>query len=148
MVYRITQVDADDEAETILELHRDCFVTREYLPDFYRGWWWLAYDGFEPVAFAGMESRPAYQPKTDCDVYTGYLCRSGVRNDHRGHGLQLRLIRARERKARELGLQWMVSDTTDNVASANTLINAGYKLFVPVRPWAMKSSLYWKKELQ
>lgn len=147
-MYQLKRIDAEDESDTLLELNKACFTCGEYIPKFTRGWWWIAYNNFDPVAFCGLTKDPAYHPiKGAQDV--GYLVRSGVRKDHRGHGLQLRLIRVREKKARELGLQWMVSDTSDgNMASANTLINAGYKLFKPPRKWAFKNGLYWKKELQ
>jgi len=41
----------------------------------------------------------------------------------------------------------MISDTTDNVHSANNLIKAGYKLLEPSAPWANTDSLYWAKKL-
>ena len=144
-MYRIRRANPEEgDNEVILELHRKCFTSGEYIPDFDEGWWWLCYRDYDPVGFCGLE-------KTIDRVYgndLGYLCRSGVREDHRGKGLQLRMIRVRERKAREVGCTAMLTDTNDNPKSGNTLIRAGYKLFVPTKPWAMKTSLYWKKELQ
>ena len=64
-----------------------------------------------------------------------------------GHGLQLRLINARLRKAKELGWAWCITDTTDNPASANSLINAGFKLYTPANPWGFARALYWKRKL-
>jgi hypothetical protein len=40
-----------------------------------------------------------------------------------------------------------VTDTTDDVASANSLIKAGYTLYTPAQPWALSNSLYWRKWL-
>jgi GNAT superfamily N-acetyltransferase len=78
----------------------------------------------------------------------GYLARAGVYRDYRGKGLQARLIRVRERKARELGLTHMVSDThKDNWASANSLIRCGYRMYQPDEPWALDNSIYWIKKL-
>jgi len=39
----------------------------------------------------------------------------------------------------------MVSDTTDNPASANNFIRAGYRLYRPEYPWAYSNTLYWRK---
>jgi GNAT superfamily N-acetyltransferase len=142
MSIRLRSVDGfdDDIGETLKQLHDDCFgdTAPQINPE--EGFWWLAYDGREPVAFAGMEASNAV-------CCAGYLSRSGVRADYRGQGLQLRLIRAREGKARRLGWSLLRTDTTDNPASSNTLIKAGYRLFMPEVPWAFAHSLYWKKNL-
>jgi len=110
-----------------------------YKPD--RGHWWVAYaeDG-KPVGFAGLVRSTRW---TD----TGYLCRAGVLDEFTGHGLQRRLILARIRKAKELGWNWLITDTTDNPASSNSLINCGFKLYEPSSPWAFKNSLYWKRKI-
>lgn len=104
------------------------------------GHWWIAWKGKEAAGFAGLRL-------SKTTPGTGYLHRSGVLPRHRGHGLQVRLIRMREAKARELGQKRMVTDTTDNIASANSLIRAGYRLYRPEGKWAFVESLYWEKEL-
>ena len=103
-----------------------------------RGHWWIAYaaDG-KPVAFAGLVRSIKW---TD----TGYLCRAGVLDEFTGNGLQLRLIKARLKQARKLGWNWCITDTTNNPASSNSLINAGFKLYTPSNPWSYKNALYWK----
>ena len=53
------------------------------------------------------------------------------RGKHCGHGLQLRLMRAVEARARLNGWCSVISDTTDNMYSANNFIRAGYRLFSP-----------------
>src|SRR5262249_30247852 len=110
MTYKVRRVDADEEIETLDELHSICFAKGTPKPDYTKGYWWLAYKRFEPVGFGGLY-------KYRYGNSAGYLVRSGVRKDHRGHGLQTRLIKVRERKARELGWTWMVTDTTDNIHS-------------------------------
>lgn len=106
-----------------------------------RGHWWIAYAPCgKPVAFAGIVRSIRW---TD----TGYLCRAGVMDGFTGHGLQLRLIQARLRKAKELGWAWCITDTTDNPASANSLINAGFKLYTPANPWGFPRALYWKRKI-
>jgi hypothetical protein len=64
-----------------------------------------------------------------------------------GNGLQLRLMRALESRARHNGWSFVVSDTTDNLASANNFICAGYRLYQPQTPWAWPNSLYWRKPI-
>jgi GNAT superfamily N-acetyltransferase len=110
-----------------------------YQPD--RGHWWVAYaqDG-KPVGFAGLVRSIKW---TD----TGYLCRAGVAPGYTGHGLQKRLILARIRKAKELGWNWLITDTTNNPASSNSLINAGFKIYEPYSPWSFKNAIYWKRKV-
>jgi phage terminase large subunit len=63
------------------------------------------------------------------------------------NGLQLRLMRSMEARARNNGWNSVVSDTTDNVASANNFIRAGYRLYRPQHPWAWPNTLYWRKSI-
>lgn len=105
-----------------------------------KGWWWILYDGQYPVAFCGM-----YPSSTWGN--TGYLCRAGVLKNWRGKGLQKRLIRVRERKARKLGWTHLVTDTYDNPASANSLIGCGYRSYLPRNPWGADGVAYWIKRL-
>ena len=107
-----------------------------YKPD--RGHWWIAYteDG-KPIAFAGLVRSITW---TD----TGYLCRAGVMDGYTGHGLQKRLIRVRQTQARKLGWNWLITDTTANPASSNSLINAGFKIYTPANKWSFRNAIYWK----
>jgi hypothetical protein len=57
------------------------------------------------------------------------------------NGLQLRLMRALESRARRIGCDAVVSDTTDNLVSANNFIRAGYRLYQPPSPWAWPNTL-------
>jgi GNAT superfamily N-acetyltransferase len=145
MLYRIREVDAseDDIAETIREFNkmepqwpalRDNELEGEHC------YWWLAYLDKDPVAFAGVV--PSYRYEN-----AGYLKRSGVLPDHRGHGLQKRFFKVREQKARKIGWTMLVSETTDTIWSGNNFIRAGYMMFEPSERWAFKNSLYWKKVL-
>ena len=111
-----------------------------YKPD--RGHWWIAYaaDG-KPVAFAGLVRSIKW---TD----TGYLCRAGVLDGYTGHGLQKRLILARVKQARKLGWNWLITDTTNNPASSNSLINAGFKIYTPANKWSFRNAIYWKYKVQ
>jgi GNAT superfamily N-acetyltransferase len=152
--YRITEVDAsdDDVAEIIHTLNN----TQEQWPklldeelDGHHCYWWLA---FAPVTngskldmayvagFAGIV--PAiHTPRA------GYFKRVLVTPDHQGHGLQLRFMRALERKARAVGWEQIVSETTDAVYSANNFVRSGYEIFDPEPRWAFENSIYWRKKL-
>ncbi len=140
--YRIREVDGQDEevAETLTELHRLTFFDSARIPEFDRGHWWLAFREALPIAFAGMVTS-----MHACNA--GYFTRVGVLRKHCGRGLQLRLMRAMESRVRRNGWSWVVSDTTDNIASANNFICAGYRLYRPQHPWAWPNTLYWRKSV-
>ena len=142
-MYRIHEVDGndDDVADTLVELHQLTFLDAAPVPKFDQGHWWLAFRGPEPVAFAGIIS--------STHVFNaGYFCRVGVLGKHCGHRLQLRLMRAMEARARRSGWWSIISDTTDNMHSANNFIRSGYRLFSPRNPWAWPHTLYWRKDVK
>jgi hypothetical protein len=56
-------------------------------------------------------------------------------------------MRAIETRARQNGWSSIVSDTTDNVISANNFIKAGYQLYLPQYPWGWEQTLYWRKRI-
>jgi hypothetical protein len=142
-VYKIREVDAsyDDVSEEIAFLHR---MTSSFPPidqeDFDNGFWWIGYFEAKPVSFAGIVPSTIFRNGV-------YFKRVGVLHEHRGRRLQLRHMQTMERKARASGYGMIVSDTTNNLQSANNFIRAGYELFEPGYPWAFEHSLYWKKAL-
>ena len=142
MTYRFSLVDLDDEEAVALlrGLHEESFGDAAPVPELDYGWWWVGRDGREPVAFCGLV-------ESTIGPGVGYLKRAGVLRSHRGRGLQRRMLSIRERRARRAGLSSVITDTTDNVPSANNLIKAGYKLFNPVVRWSFQHSLYWRKDL-
>jgi len=142
-MYRIREVDGHDEeiADTLADLHRLTFFDGAPIPEFEQGHWWLALHQTMPVGFAGVvASTHAYN--------AGYFCRVGVLKKHCGNALQLRLMRALESRSRHNGWCCIVSDTTDNLASANNFIRAGYRLYQPQHPWAWPNTLYWRKSIK
>jgi hypothetical protein len=104
------------------------------------GNWWIAYQDNQPIGFAGIVPSARWS-----DV--GYLCRSGVIFSARGRGTQKRLIRVRQIFAKKMGWSWLITDTTDNPPSSNSLISCGFKLYDPSIPWGGKNTLYWRKKL-
>jgi hypothetical protein len=142
-MYRISEVDGHDDeiADTLADLHRLTFFSGASVPGFDQGHWWLVYHKAIPVAFAGLV------PSTRA-FNAGYFCRVGVLKSHRGNALQLRLTRTLEARARRNGWNCIVSDTTENLASANNFIRAGYRLYQPQSPWAWPNTLYWRKPIR
>jgi hypothetical protein len=139
-MYRIREVEGADEEDVLTCLHQLTFCDAAKVPSFEEGFWWLAYEDDVAVAFAGMIPSTVYP---QC----GYFIRVGVLPRCAG-GLQLRFMRALERKAKRLGWERIVSDTwIDNVRSANNFIKAGWKLMTPETAWAFQHSLYWSKTL-
>ena len=125
-MYRIRKVDGQDEdiADVLAEIHRLTFFDTATIPSFEHGHWWLAYRGNLPVGCAGV-----------------------IASTHAHHAgdLQLRFMRAMETQVRRNGWTSVISDTTDNLASANNFIRAGYRLYQPRDPWAWPHTLYWRK---
>ncbi len=105
------------------------------------GYWWLVYHkGHIPVAFAGMVEMNPFSGY-------GYLKRCLTKPDHYGHGLQFRLMCAREAKARQLGWTHLVSECLEeNTYSSANFRRAGFVQTFPEQPWA-KDSIYWLKVL-
>ncbi len=104
------------------------------------GLWWIAKDFDKLAGFAGMIPSVRWAD-------TIYLCRAGVVPAYRGKGLQKKLIRVRVNKAKRLGYKWVITDTTDNPASSNSLVGYGFRLFEPTRPWAFPNSLYFRLKI-
>ena len=125
--------------EIVARLHFETLPKIPF-PGVWPSWWWIAWDGEKPAAFAFMCGSDRYEN-------TGYFGRVGVLEEYRGQGLQRRLMRAAEKKARELGWTAMVSDTRDKPYSAANFERMGYVAFTPETPWDYKHSIYWRKEL-
>jgi predicted acetyltransferase len=105
------------------------------------GYWWIASQDGVDCGFAGLVYSSRW---SDC----GYLVRCGVLPNHRGFGLQKKFIRVRIRQAKALGLNWLITSTYDNPASANSLISCGFKMFNPTNPWMAKNTSYWRLKLE
>jgi L-amino acid N-acyltransferase YncA len=103
-------------------------------------YWWIAENSAgQPIAFAGLK---------EVNGQTGFLCRVGVNKNKRGEGIQKKLIRVREAKAKKLGLRWLITYCHPaNLASANNLIACGMKLYSPQNPYGVPGALYFRKQL-
>lgn len=127
------------EVGRLRDLHSLCFPHDTH-PDYGRGTWFLAMAGDTVAGFAGMQPEPSWPGAV-------YLCRAGVLPRFTGQGLQRRLIRARERAAREQGFTRSFTTTLENPASANNLIREGYLTYLPNVPWGAPGTIYWRKAL-
>lgn len=139
---QIRIIPVDSAYKALIDLQLTCLPGDE--PETAQnGWWWLAVDeDGQAVGFAGMRPSDRWQR-------TMYLCRAGVIPGYRGRGIQKRLIRARLAKARALGNTHAITDcTTENPASARSLIAAGFRPYWPQVPWGLPHSIYWIKKLE
>jgi GNAT superfamily N-acetyltransferase len=126
----------------VLPLDAECFPS-DYRPVLENSLWWVVWHGKEPVGYAGLRVCEGAQNKG-----LGFLSRAGVVREHRGRGLQRRLIRAREVEARALGLVELVTYVAHwNCPSINSLVACGYRFYRPAAKWGGASSVYLKKML-
>ena len=139
MQIKIIDATVLENYDLLNDLQKEC-LPHDDLYNVLDGWWWIAYDNDLPIGFSGLVRSKRWSD-------TGYFCRAGVVKRYRGKGIQKDLIRVRERKARKLGFNWIITDTTDNPPSSNSLISCGYKLFNPSIPWGGRRTLYWRKRL-
>jgi GNAT superfamily N-acetyltransferase len=104
------------------------------------GYWWVAHFDNQLAGFCSLVRTPRW-------LDAGYLSRAGVLPIYRRKGIQKRLIRVRERMARSLGWQWLISDTYNNPASTNNLTACGFSMYLPAEPYAGEGTLYWRKRI-
>lgn len=142
MTYHVRQVNTKDpEIVAILERLQITCLPGDIPQKATSGYWWLCYtDAGVPVGFAGMVPSVRWEQ-------TGYLSRAGILPAHQGRGLQKRLIKVRIAKAKQLGWRFLLSDTSENPASANSLISCGFKMYEPRNPYGLKTSLYWRRKI-
>lgn len=135
------QVSVEDRAvkQRLKVLQKACLPgDKLYFPE--DGVWWIAYIRSTPVGFGCVT--PSKQQDD-----AAYLGRCGVLPAYRGRGIQRQMIRLRVFWARRHGYKWAVSDTTDNIPSANNLIACGFRLYVPEVRYSFARALYWRKKL-
>jgi RimJ/RimL family protein N-acetyltransferase len=137
--YRIALADLP---VAVLALDEICFPHDDRVnPD--GSLWWIVWHGKTPVAYAGM--RLCKDPR---NLGLAFLNRAGVVPGHRGRGLQKRLIRARVAAARGLAVNELVSYCMNyNVASINSLVNCGFRFYLPATKWGGTAAVYLCKPL-
>ena len=108
----------------------------EFKPN--REWWVLLNDIGNIIAYCGS-------------IYADGICiyiRAWVRKDHRGKGLQKKLINIRYKAALKRSNTVITYTTSDNYPSANNLISQGFKLYFPEYAYGGKEMLYWIKQIK
>jgi RimJ/RimL family protein N-acetyltransferase len=129
--------------DLIVALDAVCFPADERVKPEESSWWVVCDEG-ATVAYAGL--RPCREP---FNRGLAFLSRAGVLSSHRGRGLQKRMIRARLREARRLGMHEVVTYCVpENLASANSLIACGFRLYRPEHRWGGSAALYFRKTLK
>jgi GNAT superfamily N-acetyltransferase len=136
---RIHQVSLTHKTLKQLDyMDRMCFPTDDPYPKEKRHWWFVS-DEQGPVGFAGLDQ---------VNDHTGFLCRAGVFQRFQGQGLHRKLILAREKKARALGLDTLVTHVMPwNIKSVNNLMHMGYYLIKPLAWFHFQGALHFRKVL-
>ncbi len=140
-MYRLVEIDGTQHAELLHSLNALepswPLLTETHIET---GWWWVLKDDHGTLCgFCGMVPNEPY-------VGVLYLKRAYVSPDHRGHCLQLRMLEAREAKARELGWRQLVAETTSHYAARN-FTRAGFEQVDPEQKWAGADAMYFSKIL-
>lgn len=141
-MYRFVEVDGETHAEVLRHLNSQYPTAFPPLSDEHLAtgfWWLLKTDCGILCGFAGMVEMSPFPG-------VGYLKRAFISPDHRGHGLHIHMIEAREAKARELGWHLLVTETTSQNAARN-FDRAGFERCHPEQPWGAKASIYFVKSL-
>ncbi len=126
-----------DNYELVRALHTICMPGDDYDLD---GQLWVVHDEtYTPVAFCAarkLEGEPGV-----------FLNRAGVLPCANGKGLQRRMIHARLRWCKEIGVQYAITYTLhSNHASIVNLLKCGFKFDTPAWRWAGNAH-YFVKDL-
>jgi len=99
--------------------------------------WWVIERGNVIIAYCGC-------------WYNQSVCmfnRAWVHPNYRGQGIQTRMIKARLKAAKEDCTIAITYTTIDNPKSANNLIKAKFKLYIPSYQYAGADKIYFSKHL-
>lgn len=130
----MTRVRRCHDIALISQLDAEIFTGDDPVGTDYAAWWTAVSDSGEHVAFAGARAHE----------HGVYMIRCGVLPEHRGQGLQKRLIGARCRWARGRGPLYTYT-LPFNVSSANNLISCGFRMYRPQIRWLGDDVCYWAK---
>jgi len=142
--YAIHEVDGPLNADLLDSLNAlapEIFppLTPQHYSD---GFWFIAYHHEIPCAFAGLVP---FWPFQEYAYFKRCLITSP---EHYGHGIQFRMMMARELRARQAGYTTVVSECgPKNHFSASNFRKAGFELVEPEQKWAGPNDLYWRKVL-
>lgn len=140
-MYKLVEVDGPNASEVLHSLN----ALNPKFPllqekHFDLGYWWLLKtDGGVLCGFCGLVPKDPF-------VGVGYCKRAYISPDHRGRGLQLKMLEVRIEKAREIGWHQLVTETTSPYAARNFTL-AGFESCEPEQPWGEPGSMYFSKLL-
>lgn len=140
-MYKLVEVDGSLSSEVLRNLNRFVPSWPELTDDHLEtGWFWLL--KADPGILCGFCGLIEMTPFPG----VGYLKRAYISPDHRGRGLQLKMIEARIEKAKELGWHLLVTETTSRYAAHNFAM-AGFEPCEPEQKWGEPGSMYFSKIL-
>lgn len=128
------------DCELVESLHAKIFPTDDWYNN-EKSVYWIVWKDKEPVGFCMLA------PFDDNIVF---LSRAGLLEVATGKGLHGRMIRVRERFAREYKFSSIITYTIiGNIKSSRNLQKAGYFLYIPEYQYASDDDdvLYWLKEI-
>ena len=136
-MYRTVLAHGPHQREEVRRLDRILFSTDDAL-DTSRGEHWLVWSAGVPVAFSSVKV-------LSNDPGTVWRLRSGVLKEHRGHGLQRRLIRASQLWTGDIGMKCLIGNTAAwNHYSAVNFFRCGFQMFDPHVRWMAGNTIYWR----
>jgi ribosomal protein S18 acetylase RimI-like enzyme len=148
--YRIKHYGKGDTRKNLIQyLDYEFFGKDLVWQDFENTHWFVLYLGgapwTNPIGYAGVQL---------LDKKSAFLCRCGIKEEFRGQGLQLQLIRKRTNLLKSLNFKTAYTYTTiDNIWSMNNLISNKFKTCLFPESYfeteldVGDKVLYWKKEL-
>lgn len=139
---RLTPVTSAQSRARVSAMQHVLFpVPANYHADLMEGQWWIAQSAGRDAGFCAIAP---LKHSREC----AYLSRAGVMPNYRGKGLQQRMIRLRLRWAKSKGYRYVVTYTEpSNLASSNSLISCGFKLYRPSKPLSAPGMLHWRTKI-
>lgn len=123
-----------------LEYLNSTIFPEDHILDFDKDVWWIVTHRGKPVGFCGLSEFPR-------EGFV-FLKRAGVLYEHRGLRIHRKMIKTRLNYAKTRDFSQIITYTlVDNPSSANNLIKAGFRLYLPENRWVGNNALYWVKWL-
>ena len=119
--------------------HMDSELFNDYYP--IENWdsskWWIGTIEGKPICYCGLQTDNGY----------GYLVRAGVMPEYQGQGLQQKMIKRRVDYCIKKDINFICTETVvPNPASMSSLINVGFRPYVPKEEWSKELVVYWRYE--
>lgn len=128
---------SNEDKEILEELEKQVFGQDLIYPKNNHTYWWIAYYDDIPIGYAGLDHHATSN--------TAYFCRLGILKEYRRLGIGTKMIQARKRMAKKLGVKYAKTDcVANNPCIINLLFKNGFRAYNPSKPWALPSSIYLK----